>query len=72
MDGILGMALTPYHPGRDRKLFYHAMSSPSENWVETSYIRNKTIFEGNPSAAPQIFHVSLNEKIFIELSARKV
>lgn len=59
MDGILGMTLTAYKPGRERTLFYHAMSSPSENWVETTYIRNKTIFEGNAYAAPQIFHVSI-------------
>lgn len=59
MDGILGMALTAYKPGRERILYYHAMSSPSENFVETSYLRNKTIFEGNALAAPQIFHVSI-------------
>lgn len=59
MDGILGMALTAYKPGHERILYYHAMSSPSENFVETSYLRNKTIFEGNGFAAPQIFHVSI-------------
>lgn len=59
MEGILGMALTKYVPGNDRILFYHAFSSPSENWVETKYLRNQTIFRDNPNAAPEIFHVSL-------------
>lgn len=59
MDGILGMALTAYVPGEDRKLYYHAMSSPSENWVMTSLLRNESLFQDNPSAQPQIFHVSI-------------
>lgn len=56
MDGILGMALSPYTPGQDRVLFYHAMSSPTENWVHTSNIRNRSLFEHDPAAAPHIFH----------------
>lgn len=58
MDGVLGMALTPYVPGKDRILFYHAMSSPTENWVNTADLRNSSLFQGNPWAAPYIFHVS--------------
>lgn len=56
MDGILGMDLSPYKPGEDRVLFFHAMSSPTENWVYTSDIRNESLFLSDPSAAPQIFH----------------
>ncbi|XP_045478060.1 protein yellow-like [Harmonia axyridis] len=50
MDGILGMALTPFVPGRDRKLFFHAMSSDTENWVYTSDLRKQ-------KSTPEIFHV---------------
>lgn len=53
------MALSSYKPGHDPVLFYHALSSPAENWVKTSNIRNESLFIGNPSAAPQIFHVSI-------------
>lgn len=58
MDGVLGMALSPLKAGEDRKLFYHALSSPTENWVYTSNIRNKTAFLDNPESSPDIFHVS--------------
>lgn len=57
MDGILGAALSPYSPNEDRKLFYHAMSSPTENWVYTSLIRNQSRFQDNPESSPEIFHV---------------
>lgn len=57
MDGILGLALSPYVPGQDRTLYYHAMSSPTENYVSTAYLRNRTIFEQDPAAAPHIFTV---------------
>lgn len=56
MDGILGLALSPYIPGHDRVLFYHAMSSPTENWVYTSHIRNHSLFKHDPAGAPDIFH----------------
>ncbi|CAH1153962.1 unnamed protein product [Phaedon cochleariae] len=62
MDGIVGMSLTPNKPGEPRRLFYHAMSSPTENWVYTSYLRNETIFRNNPFAAPQIFHTYRNTR----------
>lgn len=57
MDGVLGMALEPYIPGRDRKLYYHAMSSGTENWVHTSHLRNETLFRDDPTALPHIFNV---------------
>ncbi|CAH1979419.1 unnamed protein product [Acanthoscelides obtectus] len=56
MDGVLGMALDPYQPGTDRKLYYHAMSSPTENWVYTSHLRNRTMFQGGELSTPEIFH----------------
>ncbi|XP_018320375.1 major royal jelly protein 1 isoform X2 [Agrilus planipennis] len=57
MDGVLGMALSPYKPGSDRKLFYHAMSSGTENFVYTSDIRNHTRFYSDPESSPEIFSV---------------
>lgn len=72
MDGILGMDLSPYKPGEDRILHYHPMSSGTENWVYTSYLRNQSIFLHDPNAAPEIFHVSwihlLTRVIIIELT----
>lgn len=58
MDGVLGMALSPYSPGEDRKLFYHAMSSDTENWVYTSDLRNASRFAHDPESSPEVFHVS--------------
>lgn len=58
MDGVLGMALEPYVPGRDRKLFYHSLSSATENWVYTSFLQNRTRFTDNPNSSPEIFNVS--------------
>ncbi|XP_025829216.1 uncharacterized protein LOC108733632 [Agrilus planipennis] len=60
LDGILGMDLSPYKPGSDRILFYHAMSSITENFVYTSDLRNRTRFESNPQSSPEIFHVSFS------------
>ncbi|KAK4874683.1 hypothetical protein RN001_014043 [Aquatica leii] len=57
MDGVLGMDLSPYVPGKDRILYYHALSSGSEQWVYTSHLRNQSMFVDNPSPAPEIFHV---------------
>lgn len=59
MDGVLGMDLSPYQPGQDRTLFYHAMSSATENWVKTSSLRDQTLFEALPDGHPELFHVSL-------------
>ncbi|KAB0793471.1 hypothetical protein PPYR_13091 [Photinus pyralis] len=57
MDGLMGLDLSPYKPGQDRILYYHAMSSGSEQWVYTSYIRNQSMFLQDTSPAPEIFHV---------------
>lgn len=56
LDGILGMDLSPYIPGRDRKLYYHALSSNTENWVYTAVLRNESLFESDPQSSPQLFH----------------
>ncbi|KAG5883313.1 hypothetical protein JTB14_008600 [Gonioctena quinquepunctata] len=56
MDGVLGMSLTPASTGSNRKLFYHALTSPTENWVYTGDLRNGTRFSGNPNSSPEIFN----------------
>ncbi|XP_063904231.1 protein yellow-like isoform X2 [Zophobas morio] len=62
MDGVLGMALEPYKPGQDRKLFYHAMSSPTENWVYSAFLRNRSRFIHNPESSPEVFHTYVGER----------
>jgi hypothetical protein len=62
MDGVLGMSLSPYKPGQERILFYHAMSSPTENWVKTSDLRNRTRFLHDPLSSPEIFHTYRGER----------
>ncbi|KAF5288324.1 hypothetical protein FQR65_LT12058 [Abscondita terminalis] len=57
MDGLLGMELSPLRPNQDRILYYHAMSSGTEQWVYTSHLRNKTMYIDNPSPAPELFNV---------------
>lgn len=58
MDGILGLALTKYIPGRDRTLFFHSLSSVTQNRVETSILRNSSLFFDTPQAASDSFYVS--------------
>ncbi|XP_050511654.1 major royal jelly protein 3-like isoform X2 [Diabrotica virgifera virgifera] len=53
MDGILGMSLSPISDGIERKLFYHAASSPTENWVYTAHLRNESLFSVDQ---PKLFH----------------
>ncbi|XP_050297854.1 major royal jelly protein 3-like isoform X2 [Anthonomus grandis grandis] len=62
MDGLLGMTLSPYIPGQDRILFYHAMASPTENWVYTSHLRNHTLISNSGGSVPQIFNVYRNTR----------
>lgn len=45
MDGVLGMALSPYRPGQDRYLYFHALASSTENVVRTSILRNESFIE---------------------------
>ncbi|KAK5640787.1 hypothetical protein RI129_009334 [Pyrocoelia pectoralis] len=57
MDGILGMALSPYVQGQDRVLFYHSLASNSEQWVWTSHLRNRSSFITTSNPNPDIFNV---------------
>lgn len=45
MDGVLGMALSPYRSGNDRFLYFHALASSTENVVRTSVLRNDSFME---------------------------
>ncbi|XP_072932020.1 dopaminechrome tautomerase-like isoform X2 [Epargyreus clarus] len=56
MDGILGMALSPYRPGHDRFLYFHALASNTENVVLTSVLRNET-FLHDSNAHPDSINV---------------
>ncbi|XP_075973485.1 major royal jelly protein 9-like isoform X2 [Anticarsia gemmatalis] len=40
MDGVLGMALSPFKHGRERNLYFHALASTTENVVSTRVLRN--------------------------------
>ncbi|KAJ0177193.1 hypothetical protein K1T71_007202 [Dendrolimus kikuchii] len=51
MDGVFGMALSPYQKGSERYLYFHALASTTENVVPTSVIRNDTYIE-NPNVDP--------------------
>ncbi|KAK5640788.1 hypothetical protein RI129_009335 [Pyrocoelia pectoralis] len=57
MDGILAMALSPYVQGQDRVLFYHSLSSNSQQWVWTSHLRNRSSFITTSNPNPDIFNV---------------
>lgn len=57
MDGILGMAISPYQPGQDRVLYFHALASNTENYVYTSVIRNGTLFHEHSDSEPRQFNV---------------
>lgn len=57
MDGILGMALSPYRHGRERYLYFHALASHTENVVRTSVIRNDS-FIHDSNADPNSINVS--------------
>ncbi|KAL4712291.1 hypothetical protein ACJJTC_004053 [Scirpophaga incertulas] len=56
MDGVLGMALSPYRHGQDRYLYFHALASTSENVVRTQVLRNDS-FIGHPNAQPESISV---------------
>ncbi|KAF9424040.1 hypothetical protein HW555_000749 [Spodoptera exigua] len=45
MDGILGMALSPYHHGRDRFLYFHSLAATTENVVNTRILRNNSYLQ---------------------------
>lgn len=56
MDGIFGMALSPYKYGEDRVLYFHSLASITENYVYTSVLRNNTLFRVNADAANNEFN----------------
>ncbi|CAH2106430.1 unnamed protein product [Euphydryas editha] len=56
MDGILGMALSPYVIGKDRYLYFHALASTTESVVRASLLRNDSFIDDS-NADPQ----SINE-----------
>uniref|UniRef100_A0A182QYV1 Bee-milk protein n=1 Tax=Anopheles farauti TaxID=69004 RepID=A0A182QYV1_9DIPT len=55
MDGILGMALSPRSSSSDRLLYFHALSSATENSVKMSLLLNETIWQNNAWALPSAF-----------------
>ncbi|XP_028174654.1 protein yellow-like isoform X1 [Ostrinia furnacalis] len=61
MDGILGMALSPYREGRDRYLYFHALASITENVVRTKVLRNDS-FIHDVNAAPDSINVFPDER----------
>nr|XP_021189334.2 protein yellow isoform X1 [Helicoverpa armigera] len=61
MDGVLGMALSPYQPGRDRFLYFHSLASTTENVVNTKVIRNSSYIE-DPNIDPEAVYVFPNER----------
>ncbi|XP_059470371.1 protein yellow-like [Neocloeon triangulifer] len=50
MDGILGLALGPKNDPGGRKLYFSAMSSFQQRWVQTSLLRNETAASNSPRA----------------------
>nr|XP_032522397.1 protein yellow-like [Danaus plexippus plexippus] len=61
MDGVLGMALSPYVEGSDRLLYFHALASTTENVVRTSLLRNDSFIE-DPNANPNSINVFQAER----------
>ncbi|CAH1645530.1 unnamed protein product [Spodoptera littoralis] len=61
MDGVLGMALSPYHPGRDRFLYFHSLAATTENVVNTMVLRNNSYINA-PSIDPDAIYVFPKER----------
>ncbi|XP_069358523.1 dopaminechrome tautomerase-like isoform X1 [Maniola hyperantus] len=61
MDGVLGLALSPYEPGQDRFLYFHALASTTENVVRTSVLRNES-FISDSNANPYSINVFPEER----------
>lgn len=64
MDGVLGMALSPYHHGRDRFLYFHSLASTTENVVNTKILRNNSYMH-DPTIDPDAIYVSKCLYIFV-------
>lgn len=56
MDGIFGMALSPYQQGRDRYLYFHALAATTENILNTKVIRNDSLLQ-DPNIDPDAVYV---------------
>ncbi|XP_041978077.1 protein yellow-like isoform X2 [Aricia agestis] len=56
MDGVIGMALSPYKKGYERYLYFHSLASTTENVVRTSVIRNAS-FIMDSNADPNSINV---------------
>lgn len=63
MDGVFGLALSPYRRGEERYLYFHALAATTENVVRTSYLRNDSFIEVS-DADPRAINVSLIHEIF--------
>nr|XP_032519601.1 protein yellow-like [Danaus plexippus plexippus] len=61
MDGVLGMALSPYIKGSDRLLYFHSFASTTENVVRTSFLRNDSFIQ-NSNANPTSINVFREER----------
>ncbi|XP_063533967.1 protein yellow-like isoform X1 [Cydia strobilella] len=61
MDGVLGMALSPWRRGRDRYLYFHSLASTTENVVRTGVLRNDSFIEDS-NADPRSINVFPEER----------
>ncbi|XP_026323224.1 protein yellow-like [Hyposmocoma kahamanoa] len=61
MDGVLGMALSPWRRNRDRFLYFHALASTTENVVRTSVLKNDS-FLADPNVDPKLIRVFPDER----------
>lgn len=61
MDGILGMALSSYIPGKDRFLYFHALAATTENVVRTKVLRNDS-FIHDSNANPHSINAFSGER----------
>ncbi|XP_060521672.1 major royal jelly protein 2-like [Cylas formicarius] len=56
---VIGMALSP--PGKERILYYHALSNDIEGWIYTKYLKNESLFS-EPFGQSKLFHVFPHER----------
>ncbi|XP_026331324.1 protein yellow-like isoform X2 [Hyposmocoma kahamanoa] len=61
MDGVLGMALSPWRRNPDRFLYFHAFASTTENVVRTSVLKNDS-FLADPNVDPKLIRVFPDER----------
>ncbi|XP_026725264.1 major royal jelly protein 1-like isoform X1 [Trichoplusia ni] len=61
MDGLFGMALSPYQQGRDRYLYFHALAATTENILNTKVIRNDSLLQ-DPNIDPDAVYAFPHER----------